>query len=55
MSDAFDEKAHHRLVASLAAAGQRGDARRAYDAYTERMNELGVPCAPFADLLQEPQ
>src|SRR5690606_10105705 len=45
--DAFDEGAHLGLVATLLAAGQRGEARRAYQAYSLRMAEIGVEAAPF--------
>ncbi|HEX6420344.1 MAG TPA: BTAD domain-containing putative transcriptional regulator [Acidimicrobiales bacterium] len=45
--DAYDEGAHLGLVATLLAAGQRGEARRAYQAYSLRMAELGVEAAPF--------
>ena len=54
VTDSFDEKAHHRLIAALAAAGHRGEARRAYQAYSDRMTELSVPCARLADLVDQP-
>lgn len=40
--DPYDERAHVALVASLLAAGRRGDARRAYHRYLTRMAEIGV-------------
>jgi DNA-binding SARP family transcriptional activator len=45
--DAWDEHAHLRLVATLAAAGQHGEARRAYRIYANRMHELDLEAAPF--------
>ena len=51
-TDPFDERAHHRLIAALAATGRPGEARHAYDSYAERMHELSVPCATFADLVR---
>lgn len=45
--DPWDEAAHLRLVATLAAAGQHGEARRAYRAYAARMHELSLEAAPF--------
>ena len=45
--DPWDEAAHLRLVATLASAGQHGEARRAYRAYTHRMHELSLEAAPF--------
>jgi LuxR family maltose regulon positive regulatory protein len=39
--DAHDEHAHLALVSNLASAGQHGAARRAYRAYTARMEERG--------------
>ena len=45
--DEFDERAHLGLVGALAADGHPADARRAYDAYVARMEELGVEAAPF--------
>jgi len=50
-TDPFDESAHHRLIGALSAAGRRGEARHAYGSYADRMHELAVPCAPFADLV----
>jgi DNA-binding SARP family transcriptional activator len=45
--DPWDESAHLRLVATLAAAGQHGEARRAYRTYAGRMHELTLEAAPF--------
>lgn len=45
--DPWDEAAHLRLVATLTAAGQHGEARRAYRAYAHRMQELSLEAAPF--------
>ena len=45
--DPFDERAHLRLVRSLRAAGRHGEAHRAYRAYCNRMEEVGVEPAPF--------
>jgi DNA-binding SARP family transcriptional activator len=45
--DEFDERAHLGLVGALATNGRPGDARRAYNAYVARMEELGVEAAPF--------
>lgn len=45
--DAFDERAHLALVAALDHGGGHGEARRAYDAYTSRMEEIGVEPAPY--------
>ena len=52
IADPFDETAHHRLIAALAAEGHLGEARHAYDAYAARMNELDVPCTAFAALIE---
>jgi DNA-binding SARP family transcriptional activator len=40
--DPYDEKAHLALVAGLASSGQHGEARRAYQAYVSRMEEIAV-------------
>jgi hypothetical protein len=34
-------------VATLAAAGRHGEARRRYRIYGQKMDELGVEAAPF--------
>jgi DNA-binding SARP family transcriptional activator len=45
--DPFDEAAHLALVEVLDRAGHRGEARRAYRIYVERMAELDIEPAPF--------
>ncbi|MFC4110993.1 BTAD domain-containing putative transcriptional regulator [Nonomuraea zeae] len=45
--DRYDERAHLGLVRVLDLAGRRGDARRRYQLYAERMRELEVEPAPF--------
>ncbi|MFY1697037.1 BTAD domain-containing putative transcriptional regulator [Solwaraspora sp. WMMA2101] len=40
--DPYDEPAHRGLVRALVAAGQHGEARRAFDRYAEAMREIGV-------------
>ena len=45
--DPYDERAHLDLVAALEQAGRHGEARRAYGAYSARMDEIGVESAPF--------
>ncbi len=45
--DGFDEQAHLGLVRTQLAAGQQGEARRSYRAYSARMDELGAEAAPF--------
>jgi ATP/maltotriose-dependent transcriptional regulator MalT/DNA-binding SARP family transcriptional activator len=45
--DPYDERAHLALVATLAAGGAHGEARRAYRAYAARMDELGVEPVGF--------
>jgi len=45
--DQFDERAHLQLVTCLGKAGQHGDARRAYRAYTARMEQIGVEPMSF--------
>jgi DNA-binding SARP family transcriptional activator len=45
--DAYDEEAHLGLVATLAAAGRHGEARRRYRIYGEKMDELGIEPTPF--------
>lgn len=45
--DGYDERAHLGLVRALDLAGRRGDARRRYHVYAERMRELEVEPAPF--------
>ncbi|HET6775184.1 MAG TPA: BTAD domain-containing putative transcriptional regulator [Acidimicrobiales bacterium] len=45
--DPYDEHAHLGLVGTYLAAGQQGEARRAYRAYCARMEDIGVEAAPF--------
>jgi DNA-binding SARP family transcriptional activator len=45
--DPYDEPAHLDLVALLARVGRHGDARRRYEAYAERMGEIGIEVAAF--------
>jgi DNA-binding SARP family transcriptional activator/predicted negative regulator of RcsB-dependent stress response len=45
--DPYDEHAHLGLVGAHLAAGQQGEARRAYTAYCVRMDDIGVEAAPF--------
>jgi DNA-binding SARP family transcriptional activator len=45
--DAYDERAHLGLIGALAAAGRHGEARRRYALYLRRMQDVGVPAAPF--------
>lgn len=47
--DPYDERAHLGLVRAHLGAGQQGEARRAYQAYSARMGEIGVEAAPFPD------
>jgi DNA-binding SARP family transcriptional activator len=47
--DPYDEAAHLQLVQVLFAGGQHGEARRAYRAYSSRMNELGTEAVSFPD------
>lgn len=45
--DPYDERARLALVDVLQRAGQAADARRAYQAYVDRMTELEVEPSPF--------
>ncbi len=45
--DAYDERAHLRLVESLAQSGRHGEAHRRYSTYTQRMAELDVEPIAF--------
>jgi DNA-binding SARP family transcriptional activator len=40
--DPYDEPAHRAVVRALVAAGQHGEARRAFDRYREAMRQIGV-------------
>jgi DNA-binding SARP family transcriptional activator len=46
--DSYDERAHLDLVRALVSAGQHGEARRCYRAYSSRMREIGAEPAPFS-------
>ena len=45
--DPWNEAAHVGLVRVMERAGRHGEARRYFQAYASRMNELGVPVEPF--------
>jgi DNA-binding SARP family transcriptional activator len=45
--DGYNEPAHLGLVATLERDGRRGEARRQYRMYAERMAQIRVPVAPF--------
>lgn len=45
--DPFDERAHLQFVEALERSARHGEARRAYNAYSSKMEEIGVECAPF--------
>ena len=45
--DAYDERAHITLARTLQATGQHGEARRAYQTYVRRMEEIGVEASPY--------
>ena len=47
-TDPWDAAAHLALVRVLETSGRHGEARRRYRAYASRMEEIGVPVAPFA-------
>jgi DNA-binding SARP family transcriptional activator len=51
--DPYDEPVHLKLVAALAAAGHHGEARRAYQRYATRMEELNVEAAPLPDTVRQ--
>lgn len=50
--DRYDESAHRALVRVLTAAGQHGEARRAFDRYRAAMREIGVRPPDFPGLGQ---
>jgi DNA-binding SARP family transcriptional activator len=52
--DPYDEPSHHHLIATLHEARRHGEARRAYRAYAQRMNEIGTPADPVGVLLRSP-
>jgi DNA-binding SARP family transcriptional activator len=43
----YNERAHLGLIAALERDGRRGEARRGYRVYAERMAQIEVPIAPF--------
>jgi DNA-binding SARP family transcriptional activator len=45
--DPWDAAAHLALVEVLEGAGRHGEARRRYRAYVSRLEEIGIPAAPF--------
>jgi DNA-binding SARP family transcriptional activator len=45
--DPWDESAHLALLGTMERSGRHGEARRRYLAYSTRMEEIGVPVAPF--------
>lgn len=47
-TDRYDEAAHRLLVDSLLAASETAEARRAHQAYTSAMADLGVEVEPFS-------
>lgn len=49
--DPWDEPGHLSLVDALRRAGRRGEAKRAYRRYVERMAELGVEATPFEPIV----
>ena len=48
--DPYDEDAHHCLVSLLSERGMHGEARRAYTAYVQRLDEIGLEPAGYAEL-----
>lgn len=45
--DPYDEQAHRQLIGALRRAGRHGEARRMYQTYCERMEEIGVEPASY--------
>lgn len=45
--DPYDERAHLALVSVMTDGSRHGEARRLYDRYSQRMEEIGVEPAPF--------
>ena len=45
--DPYDEEAHLGLIRTLLDAGRRGEARRHYGIYVERMRDIAVETRPF--------
>jgi DNA-binding SARP family transcriptional activator len=52
--DVYDEPAHLGLVSALESARRHGEARRVYQAYCARMDEIGVESAPFPGAAARP-
>ena len=52
--DAWAEDAHLALVEILSSVGTHGEARRAYQAYVSRMEEIDAPIHPFPTLEPAP-
>jgi DNA-binding SARP family transcriptional activator/tetratricopeptide (TPR) repeat protein len=52
--DAYDDEAHRMLVGSLASSGRHGDARRAYELFAKRMDEIGLIAPAFDALVAAP-
>lgn len=52
--DPYDEPAHLGLVLMLETAGRHGAARRSFQAYCNRMDEIGVESAPFPSVERRP-
>ncbi|WP_340539964.1 BTAD domain-containing putative transcriptional regulator [Nocardioides sp. GXZ039] len=50
--DPYDEPSHLNLIGTLHEARRYGEARRAYRAYRDRMQEIGVPVTPFDRLIR---
>jgi DNA-binding SARP family transcriptional activator/tetratricopeptide (TPR) repeat protein len=51
--DCYDEDAHRSLIGVLLDAGRLGEARRHYQNYARRMNEIDVPPTPFPELASQ--
>ncbi len=52
--DPYDEDAHLGLVRALLDAGRRGEARRRYGIYVERMRDIAVEARPFPAATGDP-
>jgi DNA-binding SARP family transcriptional activator len=52
--DEWDEEAHLRLVEALERAGRHGEARRRYQIYASRMDEIDAPIASFPPVPSAP-
>jgi DNA-binding SARP family transcriptional activator len=46
-ADPWEERSHLGVVTMMEKAGRHGEARRLFQTYTSRMEELGVTAAPF--------